>query len=50
MQDGLTALACAVGLGYVDITRLLLENGATMDFEVTVRRTNMMLWLIYPSL
>ena len=34
MQNGLTALACATAVGYADIARLLLENGATMDEEV----------------
>ena len=41
MQDDATALACAVGFGYANITRSLLKNGATMDFENKVRRIDM---------
>ena len=40
MQNGVTALAYAVVRGYADIARLLLENGATMDFEDNVRRAD----------
>ena len=40
MQDE-TALAYAVRLGYANIAKSLLENGATMDFEDKVRRTDM---------
>ena len=40
MQNGATALAYAIVQGYVDITRLLLENGATVDFEDDVRKTD----------
>ena len=32
MQDGWTALGCAVYNGYADIAKMLLENGAAMDF------------------
>ena len=41
MQDGRTAIAYAIELGYADVARLLLENGATMDFEDDVRKTDM---------
>ena len=37
MQNGLTVLVYAIIPGCADITRLLLENGATMDFEDYVR-------------
>ena len=47
MQGGWTALGYAVGLGYADVARLLLENGAIMDFEDEVSRTDMNLWTIY---
>ena len=44
MQQGdKTALAHAIESGYADTTRFLLENGATMDFEDKVRRTDMVL-------
>ena len=43
MQDGTTALAYAVGFGCAGIARFLLENGATMDFEDNVKRTDMIL-------
>ena len=36
----MTALGCAVALGCADTARLLLENGATMDLEDKVRRTD----------
>ena len=41
MQYGVTALAHAIVWGYADVARLLLENGATMDFEDDVRKTDM---------
>ena len=47
MQGGLTALGHAVHYGYADVARLLLENGAIMDFEDEVSRTDMNLWMIY---
>ena len=47
MQGGLTALGHAVIGGHADVARLLLENGATMDFEDKVNRTDMNLWTIY---
>ena len=37
----MTALAWAVDCGYANVARFLLENGATMDFEDEVRRTDM---------
>ena len=43
MQDGRTALAHVVECGYADTIRFLLENGATMDFEDYVRRTDVIL-------
>ena len=43
MQDDMTALAWAVEDGYADVARLLLENGATIDFKDKVRRTDMVL-------
>ena len=43
MQNDMTALAYAVLLGYTNIARFLLENGATMDFEDEVRRTDMVI-------
>ena len=46
MQNDRTALAYAVQLGYANITRLLLENGATMDFEDKVRRTDMIIIIL----
>ena len=49
-SGGMTALAFAFGFGYVDIARLLLENGATMDFEDKVRRTDMIVYSIYHRL
>ena len=45
MQDGITALVGAVDRGYANIARILLENGATMDFEDEVRRTDMIIIL-----
>ena len=45
MQTDMTALAYAVYAGYANITRFLLENGATMDFEDEVRRTDMIIIL-----
>ena len=33
MQDDKSALASAIGFGYANVARSLLENGATMDFE-----------------
>ena len=47
MQNGATALAYAILAGYADTARLLLENGATMDFEDNVRRTDMIYVLNY---
>ena len=38
IQDGWRALAYAVARGYADTARLLLENGATMNFEDDVRK------------
>ena len=46
MQDDWTALAYAVNAGYANIARSLLENGATMDFENKVRRTNMIMIIV----
>ena len=46
MQYDGTALAWAVEFGYANIARLLLENGATMDFEDKVRRTDMIIILL----
>ena len=46
MQNERTALACAVDAGYVNVTRFLLENGATMDFENKVRRTDMIIMYV----
>jgi ankyrin repeat protein len=43
MQDDESALARAVRPGYANIARSLLENGATMDFEDEVRRTDMII-------
>ena len=40
MQNGATALAYTIALGYADVARLLLENRATMDFEDDVRKTD----------
>ena len=40
MQNGSTALAFATLAGYANIARLLLENGAIMDFEDEVRRAD----------
>ena len=40
MQNGWTALTCAILWGYADVARLLLANGATMDFEDDVRKTD----------
>ena len=39
----MTALAYAVDAGYANVAKLLLENGATMDFEDKVRRTDILL-------
>jgi ankyrin repeat protein len=41
MQNDRTALAWAVVRGYANVARFLLENGATVDFEDEVRRTDM---------
>ena len=41
----MTALAYAVVRGYANIAKSLLENGATMDFEDEVRRTDMIIIL-----
>jgi ankyrin repeat protein len=41
MQDDASALAWAVYFGYANVARSLLENGATIDFESEVRRTDM---------
>ena len=46
MQYDVTALAYAVDRGYANITRFLLENGATMDFENKVRRTDMIIKIL----
>ena len=43
MQVDMTALAWAVNAGYANVTKFLLENGATMDFENEVRRTDMII-------
>ena len=43
MQDDWSALAYAVRLGHVNVARFLLENGATMDLEDEVRRTDMII-------
>ena len=43
MQRYWTALAHAVELGYANIAKSLLQNGATMDFEDEVRRTDMII-------
>ena len=40
MQNDKNALAYAVHFGYADVARLLLENGATMDFENEVSINN----------
>ena len=45
MQGDKTALAYAVDAGYAKVARFLLENGATMDFENKVRRTDMIIIL-----
>ena len=47
MQNDMTALALAVVVGYANVARFLLENGATMDFEDEVRRTNMVILYNY---
>ena len=47
MQDGVTALACATLAGYADIARLLLEKGATMDFEDNVRETDVIKIMVF---
>ena len=39
----MTALAWTLEYGCADVARLLLENGATMDFEDKVRRTDRIL-------
>ena len=46
MQNGASALAFAVVVGYANIARSLLENGATMDFENEVRRTDVMIIIL----
>ena len=43
MQSDMTALAFAVRSGYANVARFLLENGATMDFEDKVRKTDMII-------
>ena len=43
MQDGVTALSYAIGLGYADVARFLLENGAIIDFEYNVRRMDIII-------
>ena len=45
MQNDVTALACAVERGYAKVARFLLENGAAIDFEDEVRRTDMIILL-----
>ena len=45
MQNDWTALALAVNAGYANVARLLLENGAIMDFENKVRRTDIIIIL-----
>ena len=45
MQNDKSALAYAVDAGYANVARFLLENGATMDFENKVRRTDMIIIL-----
>ena len=47
MQNGVTALACATLAGYADIARLLLEKGATMDFENKVTKTDVIKIMIF---
>jgi ankyrin repeat protein len=47
MQDDETALTWAVRYGYANVARFLLENGATMDFENKVRRTDMIIIILY---
>ena len=42
MQNGWSALASAVVLGYADTAKALLENGAFMDFEDNVRKTDIL--------
>ena len=49
MQDDRTALAYAVTFGYANFAKFLLENGATMDFENKVRRTDMIIIMILRS-
>ena len=46
----MTALAYAVYHGYVNVTKFLLENGATMDFEDKVRKIDMMIIITYSSI
>ena len=43
MQKDGTALAWAVLWGYANVSKFLLENGATMNFEDEVRRTDMII-------
>ena len=45
MQGDWTALVMAVMAGYANVAKSLLENGATMDFENEVRRTDMIIIL-----
>ena len=46
MQNDVTALALAVVAGYANIAKFLLENGATIDFEDEVRRTDMVMIIL----
>ena len=47
MQNGATALAYATAVGYADIARLLLEKGATMDFEDNVKETDVIKIMVF---
>ena len=46
MQNDKTALAYAVTFGFANVARFLLDNGATMDFEDEVRRTDMIMVIL----
>ena len=46
MQNDATALGYAVVYGYAKVARFLLENGAAIDFEDEVRRTDMIILII----
>ena len=46
MQEDKSALAYAVEFGYADVARLLLENGATMDFEDEVSIIFLVKWYL----